>query len=205
MNKSIIIAATAFAVAACGQTNDADLKQKVESYAVVEVNSPLYDALSENDKKIVALFRQAGEIMDGLFWKQTFGDKDAIEALPDGYAKQYALINYGAWDHLDDNKPFVEGYEAKPLGCCYYPQDMTMEEWNAFEDPDKLSLYTVIRRDENGALKTVWYRDEYKTELDKVCALLEEAASLTTNEGMRTYLTERVKAFRTDDYLASDT
>ena len=79
-----------------------------------------------------------------------------------------------------------------------------MEEWNAFDDPNKLNLYTVIRRDENGALKTVWYRDEYKEELEKVCALLEEAATLTTNEGMRTYLTERVKAFRTDDYLASD-
>ena len=204
MKKLYFMAAAAIAVAACGQTQESDLKEKVESYAVVEVTSPLYDALSENDKKIVDLFRQAGEIMDGLFWKQTFGDKAAIEALPEGYAKDYALINYGAWDHLDDNKPFIEGYGEKPLGCQYYPQDMTMEEWNAFEDPDKLSLYTVIRRDENGNLKTVWYRDEYKAELEKVCALLEEAASLTTNEGMRTYLTERVKAFRTDDYLASD-
>ena len=204
MNKPIIIAATAIAVAACGQTKESDLKEKVESYAVVEVSSPLYDALSDNDKKIVDLFRQAGEIMDGLFWKQTFGDKAEIEALPDGYAKTYAMINYGPWDHLDNNAPFVEGYGEKPLGCRYYPQDMTMEEWNAFEDPDKLSLYTVIRRDENGALKTVWYRDEYKEELEKVCALLEEAASLTTNEGMRKYLTERVKAFRTDEYLASD-
>ena len=204
MKKSYIIAATALAVAACGQTKESDLKEKVESYAVVEVTSPLYDALSENDKKIVDLFRQAGEIMDGLFWKQTFGDKAEIEALPDGYAKTYAMINYGPWDHLDNNAPFVKGYGVKPLGCQYYPQDMTMEEWEAFDDPDKLSLYTVIRRDENGALKTVWYREEYKEELDKVCALLEEAAALTTNEGMRTYLTERVKAFRTDDYLASD-
>ena len=204
MKKSYIIAATALAVAACGQTKESDLKEKVESYAVVEVTSPLYDALSENDKKIVDLFRQAGEIMDELFWKQTFGDKAEIEALPDGYAKTYAMINYGPWDHLDNNAPFVKGYGVKPLGCQYYPQDMTMEEWEAFDDPDKLSLYTVIRRDENGALKTVWYREEYKEELDKVCALLEEAAALTTNEGMRTYLTERVKAFRTDDYLASD-
>ena len=195
---------TVLAVCSCGQKTDEALKEKVESYAVVKVDSPLYDALSENDKKIVGLFRQAGEIMDGLFWKQTYGDKAEIEALPDGYAKTYAMINYGAWDHLDDNKPFIEGYGEKPLGCQYYPQDMTMEEWDAFDDPDKLSLYTVIRRDENGALKTVWYRDEYKEELEKVCALLEEAASLTTNEGMRTYLTERVKAFRTDDYLASD-
>ena len=204
MKKLHIIAATAFAVAACVQNEPSALQEKVESYAVVEVKSPLYDALSENDKKIVDLFRQAGEIIDGLFWKQTFGEKAEMEALKDEYAKAYAMINYGPWDQLDDNKPFVEGYGEKPLGCQYYPQDMTKEEFEAFNDPDKLSLYTVIRRDENGALKTVWYRDEYKAELDKICALLEEAAALTTNEGLRTYLTERVKAFRTDDYLASD-
>ena len=204
MRKILFISTALLALGACTQKNDDSLKEKVESYAVVEVKSPLYDALSENDKKIVGLFRQAAEIMDGLFWKQTFGDKAKIEALPDGYAKTYAMINYGAWDHLDDNKPFIEGYGEKPLGCQYYPQDMTMEEWEAFDDPDKLSLYTVIRRDENGGLKTVWYRDEYKEELEKVCALLEEAAALTENEGMRTYLAERIKAFRTDDYLASD-
>ena len=204
MKKLYILAAAAIAVAACADKNDAALKEKVESYAVVEVTSPLYDALSENDKKIVALFREAADIMDGLFWKQTFGDKSLIEALPDGDAKTYAMINYGAWDHLDDNNPFLNGYGVKPLGCQYYPQDMTMEEWEAFDAPDKLSLYTVVRRDENGALKTVWYRDEYKNELEKVCSLLEQAIELTENEGMRNYLIERVKAFRTDDYLASD-
>ena len=203
MRKLYILAAAAIAVAACAQKDDT-LKAKVESYAVVEVKSPLYDALSENDKKIVALFREAADIMDGLFWKQTFGDKSLIEALPEGPEKAYALINYGAWDHLDNNAPFIKGYDQKPLGCQYYPQDMTVEEFEAFDDPDKLSLYTVIRRDENGALKTVWYRDEYKEEIEKVCALLEQAIELTENEGMRNYLVERVKAFRTDNYLASD-
>ena len=204
MKKILFIAMAIMAMTACNCISNNELQERVESYAVVEVSSPLYDALSDNDKKIVSLFREAADIMDALFWKQTFGDKAEIDALKDGYAKTYAYINYGAWDHLDNNNPFIKGYGVKPLGCQYYPQDMTMEEWNAFEDPDKYSLYTVIRRDENGALKTVWYRDEYKAELDKVCALLEEAAALTTNEGMRTYLTERVKAFRTDDYLASD-
>ena len=190
--------------ASCATRSENELKEKVESYAVVEVTSPLYDALSDNDKKIVAIFREAADIMDGLFWKQTFGDKTRIEALPEGYAKDYAMINYGAWDHLDNNSPFLEGYGQKPLGCQYYPQDMTAEEFAAFDDPDKLSLYTVIRRDENGALKTVWYRDEYKEEIEKVCTLLEQAIELTENEGMKKYLVERVKAFRTDDYLASD-
>ena len=204
MKKSIFIAMAIFAAVSCTSKSDDSLKAKVESYAVVEVSSPLYDALSENDKKIVALFREAADIMDGLFWKQTFGDKALIEALPEGYAKDYAMINYGAWDHLDNNSPFIEGYGEKPLGCQYYPQDMTAEEFAAFDDPDKLSLYTVIRRDENGALKTVWYRDEYKEEIEKACSLLEQAIELTENEGMKKYLVERVKAFRTDDYLASD-
>ena len=119
------MAAAAIAVAACGQTQESDLKEKVESYAVVEVSSPLYDALSENDRKIVDLFRQAGEIMDGLFWKQTFGDKAEMEALTNEYEKAYAMINYGPWDHLDNNNSFVASYGEKPLGCQYYPQDMT--------------------------------------------------------------------------------
>ena len=160
MKKFYILAAAAIAVAACAHKNDTELKEKVDSYAVVEVSSPLYDALSENDKKIVAIFREVADIMDGLFWKQTFGDKSRMETLTNEYEKAYAMINYGPWDHLDDNKPFVKGWGEKPLGCQYYPQDMTTAEWEAFDDPDKLSLYTVVRRDENGALKTVWYRDD---------------------------------------------
>ena len=204
MKKAFILISIILMSASCATRSENELKEKVESYAVVEVTSPLYDALSDNDKKIVAIFREAADIMDGLFWKQTFGDKTLIDALPEGYAKDYAMINYGAWDHLDNNSPFLEGYGQKPLGCQYYPQDMTAEEFAAFDDPDKLSLYTVIRRDENGALKTVWYRDEYKEEIEKVCTLLEQAIELTENEGMKKYLVERVKAFRTDDYLASD-
>ena len=204
MKKAFILISIILMSASCATRSENELKEKVESYAVVEVTSPLYDALSENDKKIVALFREAADIMDGLFWKQTFGDKTLIDALPEGYAKDYAMINYGAWDHLDNNSPFIEGYGEKPLGCQYYPQDMTAEEFAAFDDPNKLSLYTVIRRDENGALKTVWYRDEYKEEIEKACSLLEQAIELTENEGMKKYLVERVKAFRTDDYLASD-
>ena len=102
MKKIFFMAMAVLAMTACSNNTEDVLKEKVESYAVVEVKSPLYDALSENDKKIVGLFRQAGEIVEGLFWKQTFGDKAAIDALPDGYAKTYAMINYGAWDHLDE-------------------------------------------------------------------------------------------------------
>lgn len=203
MKRIFFAASAALAAVSCGAP-DTGLREKTESYATVEVSSPLYDALSDNDKKIISLFRQAGEIMDGLFWKQTFGDKAEMENLGDRYAKDYAMINYGPWDRLDDNRPFIEGYGEKPAGCRYYPEDMTREEFDAFADPDKNSLYTVLRRAEDGSLKCVWYRDEYRDDLEKVCGLLEEAASLTGNEGLKKYLTERVNAFRTDDYFASD-
>ena len=127
MNKIFFLAAAAIAVAACGQTQEADLKEKVESYAVVEVSSPLYDALSENDKKIVGLFRQAAEIMDDLFWKQTFGDKAELESLKDEYQKAYAMINYGAWDHLDDNNDEAD-HQGDPAAVHHTGQDVIAVE-----------------------------------------------------------------------------
>ena len=185
--------------------NEPTLQKKVESYATVELSSPLYDNLSENDKQILELFRKAAQVADRLFWKQTFGDKDSfLSSLKTDAQKAYAQINYGPWDRLDGNKPFIEGYAAKPLGCRYYPEDITREEFDAFQDPDKNSLYTVLRRDENGKLKCVWYRDEYKEDIVEMCSYLEQAAALAQHPGLKNYLLERIKAFRTDDYLASD-
>ncbi|MCM1501642.1 MAG: Zn-dependent hydrolase [Bacteroidales bacterium] len=202
--KRIFIMAMALSMFAGCRGTESEMQRKVDEYAVFEVSSPLMDNLSDKDRQVLNLFRQAAYVIDDLFWKQTFGDKALMEELKDPYQKAYAKINYGPWDRLDDNAPFVEGYGQKPLGARYYPEDMTEAEFAAFDDPDKMSLYTVIRRDGEGKLKTVWYHDEYREELDKICLYLEEAATLADNDGLRNYLQERVKAFRTDDYFASD-
>jgi len=202
--KRIVFMAVAFSMLAACNSPVSDVQKKVGEYAGFEVSSPLMENLSDKDREVLNLFRQAAYVIDDLFWKQTFGDKKLVEDLQNPYERAYAKINYGPWDRLDNNNPFVEGYGIKPPGANYYPHDMTAEEFAAFDDPDKMSLYTVIRRDGEGKLKTVWYRDEYKAELDKICLYLEEAASIADNEGLKNYLTERVKAFRTDDYFASD-
>ncbi len=181
-----------------------EMELKVAEYAFVDLHSDLYNNLSENEKELIPIFMQIGEIMDGLFWKQTFGDKSLIDTIQDAATKDFAIINYGPWDRLDNNKPFVQGYGAKPLGCQYYPIDITAEEYANFSDTTKKSLYTVLRRDEAGALKTVWYRDEYREELTKVCELLDKAIEICENKGLKNYLIERKKAFQTDDYFASD-
>lgn len=204
--KNIFMAIGAFVMLAssCAQESGSDMQARADEYAVVEMNSPLMEGLDSRDRQVLDLLRMAADIMDNLFWQQTFGDRKDMDTLGDKAMKEFAMINYGPWDRLEDNSPFVPGYGEKPLGANYYPADMTTEEWEAFADPDKTSPYTVIRRDEDGNLKCVWYRDEYRKELELVCSYLEEAAAITGNDGLRNYLTKRAEAFRTDEYFESD-
>ena len=141
------------AVVACRSDADSNLQAKVDEYAVVEVSSPLLETLSDKDMQVLNLFRSAGRVIDNLFWEQTFGDKSLMEAVKDPAARDFAMINYGPWDRLSDNEPFIKGYGEKPLGANYYPSDITAEEFEAFGDPDKNSLYTVLRRNSDGSLK----------------------------------------------------
>ncbi len=180
-----------------------EMQLKVEEFANFDLTADLSE-LTENEKQLVDIFIQIADIMDDLFWKQTFGDKSILDTIQDPWVRDFVAINYGPWERLNCNKSFVSGYGEKPAGCQYYPEDMTMEEFNALDDPDKNSLYTVIRRDENGQLKVVWYRDEYKEELSKVCELMNKAIELAEDEGLKNYLIERKKAFETDDYFNSD-
>lgn len=180
-----------------------EMQLKVEEFAPVDLTADLSD-LTENEKQIVQIFIEIADIMDDLFWKQTFGDKTILDTIQDQWTRDFVAINYGPWERLNSNKSFVPGYGEKPLGCQYYPEDMTLEEFDALADSDKNSLYTVLRRDENGALKVVWYKDEYKEELTKVCELLDKAIALAEDEGLKNYLIERKKAFETDDYFNSD-
>ena len=186
------------------QQQESPMKAKVEEYAQVELKSDLVNNLNDKEKELVKIFFQVGEITDDLFWQQTFGDKSQLDTITDSYAKEFAMIHYGAWDRLDNNKPFLAGYGEKPAVCNYYPHDITAEEFDAFEDANKNSWYTVIRRNEDGSLKSVWYHEAYAEEIGRICALLEKAVTLADDPGLKNYLEKRIEAFKTDDYLESD-
>lgn len=186
------------------QQQKSPMKAKVEEYAQVELKSDLVNNLNDKEKELVKIFFQVGEITDDLFWQQTFGDKSQLDTITDSYAKEFAMIHYGAWDRLDNNKPFLAGYGEKPAVCNYYPHDITAEEFDAFEDANKNSWYTVIRRNEDGSLKSVWYHEAYAEEIGRICALLEKAVTLAEDPGLENYLEKRIEAFKTDDYLESD-
>lgn len=199
-----VVAVTATLFSCSNQQQESPLKAKVEEYARVELKSDLVNNLNDKEKELVRIFFQVGEITDNLFWKQTFGDKSQLDTITDSYAKEFAMIQYGAWDRLDNNKPFLAGYGEKPAVCNYYPHDITAEEFDAFEDANKNSWYTVIRRNEDGSLKSVWYHEAYAEEIGCICTLLEKAVTLAEDPGLKNYLEKRIEAFKTDDYLESD-
>lgn len=199
------VAAMASTLFACSsQQQESPMKAKVEEYAHVELKSDLVSGLNDKEKELVKIFFQVGEITDNLFWKQTFGDKSKLDTITDPYTKEFAMIHYGAWDRLDNNKPFLSGYGEKLDVCNYYPHDITAEEFEAFDDANKDSWYTVIRRNDDGSLKSVWYHEAYAEEIGRICALLEKAVTLAEDPGLKNYLEKRIEAFKTDDYLASD-
>lgn len=181
-----------------------DMKQRVEMYETVTLKTDL-SWLSENEREIIRILIEVSDIMDDIFWMQSYGDKDALlENIDNKYAYQYAKINYGPWDRLDANRAFVENFDDKPLGANFYPVDMTREEFEAWDHPDKASLYTLIRRDDEGNLVAIPYSEAYKEQHEKAAALMLEAAELAEDAGLKKYLEMRAEALLTDDYRPSD-
>jgi hypothetical protein len=176
-----------------------------EIYAPFRLVADL-SGLSESERRMLGLFIDASVIMDDLFWRQAYGDRDALLAglARDRRLQEFAKINYGPWDRLADHAPFVPGVGEKPLGAQFYPADMTKEEFEKANLPQSRSEYTLLRRDSRGALQVVPYHQAYADGVTRAAALLEQAASLAEDQGLKTYLQARAKALRTDDYRASD-
>lgn len=180
------------------------MQEKLAIYTDFTLTADL-STLSDNQKQIVKLLIEAADVMNELFWYEAYGDKMALLAgIEDADTKTFVSYNYGPWDRLDGNKPFVEGVGEKPAGANFYPTDMTKEEFEKSSLKDKASLYTFIRRDTTGQLKTVWYHEMFPKQIAKVAGLLRQAAELADDAGFKKYLTMRAKALETDDYLASD-
>ncbi|TAJ15509.1 Zn-dependent hydrolase [Marinilabiliaceae bacterium JC017] len=181
-----------------------DIEQKVKEFIPVKLSTDLTQ-LSEKEKQMLPYLFDAAKIMDDLFWKQSYGDKDELlNNIADENLRKFVKINYGPWERLAGNKSFIEGIGPKPAGANYYPADMTKEEFEALDAKDKDGLYSIIRRDEKGALKVIPYSEAYKPELTKAAALLKKAATLAEDEGLKRYLELRADALLSNDYFASD-
>ncbi len=178
--------------------------QHANDFVKVQLKADL-STLAEADRRMVGLLVQASQVMDELFWKQSWGDKQALLAqIPDAETRALAEMNYGPWDRLNGDTPFVDGIGPRPPGMGFYPADMTKEEFEAADLKDKASWYTLIRRGPDGKLVTVPYHVEYKADLEKAASLLREAAKHSTDATFGKYLEMRADALLTDDFRPSD-
>lgn len=184
------------------KTNYEDLTKQ---YAKVQLTSDI-SHLSDNEKHMLKYLFEVGRIMDDIFWTQNYGgDKEAfLNSIEDDNARLFAEINYGPWNHFDNLASFLPEYGEMPQGAGFYPADMTKEEFEAWDNPDKTSQYTLIKRDENGKLQAVWFHEAYAEQVKTASDLLMKASELAGDEEFANYLRLRAKALLTDDYLESD-
>jgi hypothetical protein len=175
-----------------------------ETFANVRLEADL-STLSANERRMIGLFIDAAEVMDDLFWQQAYGDRASLlSGITDPRMRRFVEINYGPWDRLDGNLPFVPGVGPKPLGARFYPADMTREEFERAQLPGKDGHYSIIERDAAGALQVVPYHDRWAAQVGRAAGYVEEAAALAEDPGLRRYLELRARALRDDDYRASD-
>lgn len=180
------------------------IRRKNDEFVEVDLTADI-SHLTGNQKEMLRLLFQAADIMDRIYWQQVFPDKDmAMSAMVSEEVIRFFRINYGPWERLNGNLPFLPGYGPKPAGSGFYPPDMTRAEFEALDDPAKSSLYTLITRDAGGSLRVVPYHEAYAEEVEEAAGLLRRAAGLAEDEGFRKYLELRAEALLTDDYFASD-
>ena len=176
-----------------------------EIYADFTLTADL-SSLTDGQKKMIALLIDASQIMDDLYWRQTYGDdyEAWLESIADADTRRFAELNYGPWDRLEGDKPFMKGFGAKPPGANFYPKDMSKEEFEQAYLPGKNGLYSLIRRDAEGALTLLPYHEAYAKELKAAADLLREAAKLAESNDFGNYLKLRAAALISDEYQISD-
>jgi hypothetical protein len=211
--RTAAVALAAALLAACGQEPAPEqvveplqqAKPRPEIYADFTLTADL-GYLTDDQRQMIGLLIAASKIMDDLFWKQAYGPdyQDWLATIEDPDARRFAEINYGPWDRLDNEAPFIEGVGPKPLGANFYPADMTVEEFEGAYLPEKQSLYTLLRRDEQGRLTVVPYHVAFAAELKAAAELLREAAGLAESASFANYLKLRANALISDQYQVSD-
>jgi len=180
-------------------------EQHAGDYAVVPLTADL-SAFDADGKRMIALLVQASQVMDELYWKQSWpGDREALLAkAPDEATRDWIRLNFGPWDRLNADTPMLPGIGPRPPGGVFYPADMDKAEFEQAQLPDKASWYTLLRRDDAGKLVTVPYHVAYRPELERAAALLREASELSDDREFGEYLAMRADALLSDDFRPSD-
>jgi len=210
MNKhinNVLIFMLAIILSGCGADDKKlteEMKDNLDKFREVTLTTDL-SWLSSQEKEIITILIDVAAIMDDIFWLEAYGDKEELfDRVENEYAREYIKIHYGPWDRLNGNAPFIPGFGEKPASARFYPSDMTVSEFEGWDDPEKSSLYTIIKRDNNGKLLAVPYSEYFSEQHSEAASLMMKAAELAEDEGLKKYLTMRAEALLSNDYQPSD-
>ena len=179
-----------------------NLADKVAQYTPVRLTADL-SRLTDRERRMLPLLIDAASAIDTMYRQQYYPALDSLlKATTDSVTRRYVAINYGPWDRLANNQPFIPGAGPRPPGAALYPADVTKEELE--RQPELLGQYTVVRRDSAGRLVAVPYHQAYADPMTHAAARLRDAAKLADDPGLRRYLELRARALETDDYQPSD-
>ena len=97
-------------------SSDSGIEAKLAQYTSVSLTTDL-TRLSLHERQMLPLLIAAARSMDEIFWRQAYGDREALlRSIADPAVRRYAEINYGPWDRLNNNAPFIDGVGPKPPG-----------------------------------------------------------------------------------------
>lgn len=162
--------------------------------------------LSDAEKELIPILMEAAQHIDELFWLQTYGwpREHVLNQMSSETARRYALINYGPWSRLAGHTAFYPGFDDKPLGAQFYPEDMSREEFDAWDHPLKSHPYTLVRRDQQGELYVIPYREAFQEQLSAISELLTRAAQTADYEKMSVFFKELANDLKNDNLEASE-
>jgi len=195
-----------------------DLTQKKARFVPAPLHGDL-SQLSTGDRAALAKLVAAARVIDTLYRRQVWSGNEQLlrqlesDTSPLGQLRlAYWHINQGPWSGLDHDEPFIEGVpNPRPPAANFYPEDMTKEEFQSWlsglveaDQRKATGFFYTIRRNPDRSLKAVPYHEEYAAELTHAASLLREAAALTDNMSLRTFLSKRADAFLSNDYYDSD-
>jgi hypothetical protein len=208
MLKTNILFLLTLLIVACStgpaEDSDYDALEGLSTYIPVELTTDL-SQLTASEKAMLPHLFAAADIMNELFWIQSYGDKEQLLgsiANPD--LRGFAEVNYGPWDRLNDDKPFLDNVEQKTLGSNIYPLDITKDEFEELGLADEKGQYSMVRRDEAGKLYTIPYNEFFRPQLEKVSGQLMQAAEICEDSELKNYLELRAAALLSNDYDVSD-
>jgi Peptidase family M49 len=214
---SFVAAGVALAAQDKPAPNVDQLKTMAARFAPVDLSADL-SKLPANERQALAKLVEAAKVMDTLFLRQVWAGNETMllslvqDTSEIGRARlHYFLLNKGPWSRLDHNDAFIAGAPPKPDAANFYPADATkqeVEEWLATLSGSQKSFatgfYSTVRRNAEGKLIAVPYSFEYQGEVAYAARLLREAAALTTQPTLKTFLEKRAQAFLANDYYDSD-